>query len=82
MSEFLGLDTSTTSAAVYDDETGKIIQNKKFLPVKAGECGLRQSDAVFHHVSQLTEVASDIVRNTGKIKAVCVSSRPRNIEGS
>ena len=84
MSEFLGIDTSnyTTSAAVYDDETGKIIQNKKFLPVKAGECGLRQSDAVFHHVSQLTEVASDIVRNTGKIKAVCVSSRPRNIEGS
>ena len=46
---FLGIDTSnyTTSIAVssYD---GKIINNIKFpLPVKLGERGLRQSDAVF-----------------------------------
>ena len=46
----LGMDTSnyTTSAAIYTN--GEIKQLKKLLPVKSGELGLRQSDAVFHHV--------------------------------
>ena len=48
---FLGLDTSnyTTSAAVYDSEKNNIIQKKMLLPVKSGDLGLRQSDAVFQH---------------------------------
>ena len=48
---FLGIDTSnyTTSVAVYDSEKGEIIQEKMLLPVKEGQLGLRQSDAVFHH---------------------------------
>ncbi|MDO4883108.1 MAG: peptidase M22, partial [Oscillospiraceae bacterium] len=54
MSLFLGIDTSnyTTSAALYDSKTGTVIQRKKLLPVKEGQLGLRQSDAVFHHTAQ------------------------------
>ena len=63
MPEFLGIDTSnyTTSAAIFNSETNKIVQEKKLLPVKSGECGLRQSDAVFHHVNQLSDVLSDML---------------------
>lgn len=84
MSEFLGIDTSnyTTSAAVFNDKTGCINQSKKLLPVKKGQAGLRQSDALFHHVNQLTEVLSDLLRNMEELKAVAVSAFPRNISGS
>lgn len=49
MSVFLGIDTSnyTTSAALFDSDSNTVIQSKKLLPVKEGELGLRQSDAVF-----------------------------------
>ena len=58
MPEFLGIDTSnyTTSAAVYNSVENKIYQSKILLPVKEGERGLRQSDAVFHHTKQLPEI--------------------------
>jgi len=84
MLKFLGIDTSnyTTSAAVYITETNQIKQNKKLLPVKKGECGLRQSDAVFHHTAQLSEVVKELIETAGSVEAVCVSDRPRNIEGS
>ena len=46
----LGIDTSnyTTSCAIYDSSTDTVIQEKQLLPVKEGEKGIRQSDAVFH----------------------------------
>ena len=55
---YLGIDTSnyTTSVALYNSDTKEVTQSKKLLPVKAGEKGLRQSDAVFHHTVQLPEV--------------------------
>lgn len=45
----LGIDTSnyTTSCALFDSEKRTVAQRKRLLPVKAGEKGLRQSDAVF-----------------------------------
>ena len=51
----LGIDTSnyTTSCALYDSESGEVVQKKLLLPVKDGEKGLRQSDAVFHHTARL-----------------------------
>ncbi len=55
---FVGIDTSnyTTSAAVCDAD-GIITANiKEPLPVKAGQAGLRQSDAVFAHVKNLPSV--------------------------
>lgn len=85
MSAFLGIDTSnyTTSAALFDSEANTIIQSKKLLPVKAGELGLRQSDAVFAHVKQLGDMVQNVFAEyDGKITAIGVSTRPRDIDGS
>lgn len=85
---FLGLDTSnyTTSAALCDGE-GRVFWNqKKLLPVKEGERGLRQSDAVFHHVKALAETAETLRRVLsevpGKLTAIGYSRTPRDAEGS
>ncbi len=86
MSLFLGIDTSnyTTSTALYDNETGAMLQQKKLLPVKEGQLGLRQSDAVFHHTAQLHELFGELVKDvdTKQIAAIGVSTRPRPIAGS
>lgn len=82
---FLGIDTSnyTTSATLYDTESGRITTAGKLLPVKKGELGLRQSDAVFHHTKQLPQVIEQLFSQTSaKPDAVGVSVRPRNAEGS
>jgi N6-L-threonylcarbamoyladenine synthase len=63
-------------------------QAKKLLPVKPGELGLRQSDALFHHIKQLPEVLNELFgensENSPKpqIDAIGVSVKPRNIDGS
>ena len=52
----LGIDTSNyaTSLAVFDTDAGEVVCDcKKFLPVKGGQLGLRQSDALFHHTAAL-----------------------------
>lgn len=85
MSSFLGIDTSnyTTSAAIYCSETETVIQKKKPLPVKSGEKGLRQSDAVFHHTVGLPEVVKELFSCfNGEISAVGVSDAPRSEKGS
>ena len=85
MPYFLGIDTSnyTTSASIYDSESGKMLMKKKLLPVKSGECGLRQSDAVFHHTKQLPQVIGELLDEfSGEIAAIGVSDRPRDAEGS
>lgn len=86
MSLFLGIDTSnyTTSAALYDSEKKLMLQEKKLLPVKSGERGLRQSDAVFHHTLQLPEILKTLLKDIDcrDIAAVGVSSRPRSVDGS
>ena len=63
MAVYLGIDTSnyTTSAAAFDDVSGCVFQKKMLLPVKSGERGLRQSDAVFHHTQQLFRVVSGVL---------------------
>ena len=80
----LGIDTSnyTTSAALILDKSVK--SEKKLLPVKEGELGLRQSDAVFYHTVQLPEVLECLFEDAEhkKIEAVGVSVRPRDVEGS
>lgn len=85
MSYHLGIDTSnyTTSVAVYDDVNNKVISRKKLLPVKVGEKGIRQSDAVFHHTVQLPQLINDLVSEfKGKISSVGVSIKPCNEDGS
>ena len=82
MASYLGLDTSnyTTSAALYDSSSRTVVQEKQLLPVKAGERGLRQSDAVFHHTVQLPQVLSRLPAHG--YAAVGVSVRPRSVDGS
>ena len=80
----IGFDTSnyTTSIAFFDGDGG--LNCSKLLPVKAGELGLRQSDAVFHHTKSLPELSGRLFSNIelGKVTAVGVSTRPRAVEGS
>ena len=81
----LGIDTSnyTTSAALYDSETKTVKSLKKLLPVKEGEKGIRQSDAVFHHTVQLPQVLEELFSSYNKaIDCVGVSVSPRDEVGS
>ncbi len=81
----LGIDTSnyTTSAALFDTETGKAVHSKRLLPVKNGELGLRQSDAVFYHTKQLPGIIAALFEKSyGQISCIGVSAKPRNLEGS
>ena len=83
---FVGIDTSnyTTSAAICTKD-GEIVANLKLpLPVKAGECGLRQSDAVFAHVKNLPALMQNLSKELQGMKpiAIGVSEAPRPQEGS
>ena len=84
MNSVLGIDTSnyTTSIAFYDGNEGE--NCSKLLPVKQGELGLRQSDAVFAHIMSLPELSGRLFSHiqAEKISAVGVSTRPRAVEGS
>lgn len=84
MAVYLGIDTSnyTTSAAAFDDVSGCVFQKKMLLPVKSGERGLRQSDAVFHHTQQLWQVVSAVIDECGKPDFIGASYAPRDAEGS
>ena len=80
----IGIDTSnyTTSIAFFDGTDG--VNCSKLLPVKQGELGLRQSDAVFAHIKSLPELSGRLFSNTqiGKVTAIGVSTRPRAVDGS
>lgn len=84
---FLGIDTSnyTTSAALCDCD-GEILLNAKVpLPVKEGERGLRQSDAVFHHVKNLplcSERVREVLGAENGLSAIGCSATPRDNDGS
>ena len=80
----IGIDTSnyTTSIACFDGMSGE--NCSRLLPVKQGELGLRQSDAVFAHIKSLPELSGRLFSHIEKaqITAVGVSTRPRAVEGS
>ncbi|MDQ5983385.1 MAG: tRNA N6-adenosine threonylcarbamoyltransferase [Eubacteriales bacterium SKADARSKE-1] len=84
MNSYLGIDTSnyTTSAAIIF-ENGSLKHVKKLLPVKPGALGLRQNEAVFHHVNRLPEIIEELLRDEKlSMKAIGVSSKPRDEENS
>lgn len=80
----IGFDTSnyTTSIAYFDGVGG--VNQSRLLPVGQGELGLRQSDAVFHHIKSLPELSDRLFSNvdTSTVNAIGVSTRPRAVEGS
>lgn len=86
MSLFLGIDTSnyTTSAAVYNNTDGSIVMRGRLLPVKEGEKGIRQSDAVFHHTVRLPEIIEEVMSrvSAGELSGIGVSVKPSDQEGS
>lgn len=51
---------------------------------KAGQLGLRQSDALFHHTVALPEMMQELAQefDLTQIDAVGVSQKPRPVEGS
>ncbi len=86
---YIGIDTSnyTTSLALCDG-AGRVLANLKApLPVKEGERGLRQSDAVFAHVKNLPPLAQElsaVIRSLGsaRVRGIGYSATPRREEGS
>ncbi len=80
----IGFDTSnyTTSVACFDGVDG--CNFSRLLPVKPGELGLRQSDAVFSHIKSLPELSDRLFSRVSAedIRCVGVSVRPRAVEGS
>ena len=80
----IGIDTSnyTTSIAFFDGTGGE--NCSRLLPVKQGELGLRQSDAVFSHIKSLPELSGRLFSHVreNSIGAIGVSTRPRAVEGS
>lgn len=79
----LGIDTSnyTTSIALVDQEENIIYNKGILLEVKPGERGLRQSDALFQHVSNLPKLFKALPQGK-EIKVICYSDRPRPLEES
>lgn len=84
----VGFDTSnyTTSVAVATLD-GRVAANlNRPLPVKAGQRGLRQSDAVFEHTRNLEPLTAELreLLSSGGLcpVAVGVSATPRDAEGS
>ena len=86
----LGIDTSnyTTSIALCTLEGEVVLNLKKLLPVKEGERGLRQSDALFAHTKNLSllcdELRSFLDEHYAErqIVAIGYSGTPRDVEGS
>ena len=82
----MGIDTSnyTTSVSLMTTGGHLLANIKRPLPVKPGERGLRQSDAVFAHVKNLPSAMEEARAALSGRQPVCigVSSRPRNTEGS
>ncbi len=82
----MGIDTSnyTTSVSILTLNAELLANIKIPLPVKEGDRGLRQSDAVFAHVKNLPiamQKAAEYI-NGNELVAVGASERPRNASGS
>ena len=84
MMHTIGIDTSnyTTSIACFDGMGGLNIS--QLLPVKQGQLGLRQSDAVFAHTKSLPELSGRLFSHVQvkAVRAIGVSTRPRAVDGS
>lgn len=81
----LGIDTSNykTSVAITDTEGNIICDLRRFLTVKEGEKGLRQSDALFQHIRNLPELFEEAMGGHNyRIAAIAFSSRPRPVKDS
>ena len=82
---YLGLDTSNykTSAGLYSPADGSFRACGRLLEIPLGSLGLRQSDALFQHVKQLSARVREVCGGLdGEIRAIGFSARPRDLEDS
>lgn len=82
---YLGIDTSnyTTSAALFNSESGEVFHKRRLLKVKQGELGLRQADAVFQHTIALPEIIKELCAEAQlKPDIISVSVKPDETSGS
>lgn len=86
MKAFIGIDTScyTTSCAAVSEDGEVLASCRALLPVKQGERGLRQSEAVYAHVRQLPALVQGTAKrlDSFQIAAFCASATPRDAEDS
>lgn len=82
----IGIDTScyTTSIAAISLDKEIILNEKIMLKVDKNSKGLRQSEAVFQHVSNIGEISENIKHKLKgyNIVGICASEKPRPKEGS
>lgn len=80
---FLGIDTSCyrTSAALFFPD-GSYVSSRKLLETKEGSLGLRQSEALFMHIRDLSGILKELNLSDYNIKAVGVSEKPTEEDGS
>ncbi len=83
---YLGLDTSayTTSLAVVNQQEHLLVDRRIPLTVQKGNLGLRQSEAVFLHLKNLTVLWEDpySLGKHGELVAIAASNQPRPVQGS
>ncbi len=84
MSICAGFDTSnyTTSVAVLDTGSMTVRNVKQLLPVRQGERGLRQADAVFLHTKALPALMNEAFEGIDHFDVCGCSSAPRLAEVS
>ena len=81
----LGIDTSCYRTSLALVRSGAVVAEQRLLiEVPGGSRGLRQSEALFWHVQHLGALCEALMRDVpgSKPAAVCVSNRPRPVEGS
>ncbi len=83
---FIGIDTScymTSLACLFED---KVVQYRKSVEVKKGNCGLRQSEALFQHIKSLPILFESFEKDFNicdyEVACVSVSKKPRSVDGS
>lgn len=83
---YMGIDTSayTTSLALINQQEELIYDGRLPLPVEQGQLGMRQSDAVFAHIRNITLMMEEKPFNYkgGAICAVASSAKPRPVNES
>ena len=82
----LAIDTScyTTSLALMDEAGQLLVDARKLLAVPSGQRGLRQSEAVWQHVSTLPQLAASLSEALAdrKLEAISFSDQPRPVAQS
>lgn len=83
---YLGIDTSayTTSIGVVNSEGNVILDLRETLKVGKGKRGLRQQEAIFQHIKNISKLFAKISNSIDidNLKVISASAKPRNIEKS